>query len=275
MARRRNLHDDPKLPKPQEVLIKDQADVPRWLEGFKPNSPFPRRDFFCSRVVYHPGCGGDGHPLRIWGKSHSAHCFVFVDYGVEFETISAKLTNPDAPRRVLGYRTIHFAELRQDEITPQGWRPHIAVRPRYSFANVSPFAVWAVLERLDDFGEDHGPHRICILHICGDGFATFDALFCQGHGSGVHGVLLQDHGFGGDWGSFGQNGYLFQLAARFAKPKWLLVANNTEAWAGYRRRSSSEIGGANHHERFLDELQDEVEMMTALENIDHTRRFDI
>lgn len=266
MARRREVQNYPQLPTTLEVLAQDWTPVPNWLRDFQPNSPFPAREFFSSRVVYYPGCGDDGHPLRVWGKSHSAHCFVFADYMVERETIEEKLTSPESLRRVLGYKTIHFSALRPDEITPRGWTPHLRIRPRYSFATERPFAVWAVLERLENFGEDHGPHRICIMHVCGDGFATYDALFCQGFGSGVHGLLLQDHGFGGNWSRFGGDGYLFQLAAQFAMPKWLFCSENTEVWSGYRIESSFNIGGANHNKRYLYKCHNREEMMNSLAN---------
>lgn len=271
MPRPKNIQKYPQLPKPLVLLAQDRTPVPKWLENFHPNSQFPTEDFFRSRLIYYPGCGDDGHPLRLWGQSHSAHCFVFSDYGIERAEIEEKLTNPNAPRHVLGYRTIHFADLRECEITPRGWTPHVSARPRNSFAKYPPFSVWAVLERLENFGEDHGPHRICIVHVCGDGFATYDAMFCQGYSSGVHGLLLQDHGFGGNWSHFGGDGYLFQLAAQYAKPKWLFVAKSTIVWAGYRKSSSSDIGGGNHDKRFLYTLQDEGEMMTALANVRKNR----
>jgi hypothetical protein len=63
---------------------------------------------------------------------------------------------------------------------------------------------------------------------------------------------------------FGGDGYLFQLAAKYAKPKWLLCADNTKIWSGYRIVSSFEISGANHHKRYLYQLDYEAEMMTAL-----------
>ena len=126
MPRPKNIQKYPQLPKPLVLLAQDRTPVPKWLENFQPNSQFPTEDFFRSRLIYYPGCGDDGHPLRLWGQSHSAHCFVFSDYGIERAEIEEKLTNPNAPRHVLGYRTIHFADLRECEITPRGWTPYFS-----------------------------------------------------------------------------------------------------------------------------------------------------
>jgi hypothetical protein len=73
----------PELPDPVDLLIGDSMPVPDWLTGYTPGEPFPRVDFLTSRTVYYPGSATDGHPLILFGKSHAAHCFVFVDYGYQ------------------------------------------------------------------------------------------------------------------------------------------------------------------------------------------------
>jgi hypothetical protein len=67
-------------------------ETPRWLTshrtGVKPNLS----DFFGSRVVYYPGAGIDGQPVRLFNMTHSAHCFMYVDYLVKEATLSNVLT---------------------------------------------------------------------------------------------------------------------------------------------------------------------------------------
>ena len=98
--------------------------------------------------------------------------------------------------------------------------------------------VFAVLEREEARGDDHGPKRFAILHVGGDGYATFDALFCQKDSTPPYAVLLQNHGSGGNWNpeGFGAGSMLWRLATQEVEslPKWLLVAiANTEPWPGY------------------------------------------
>lgn len=54
-------------------------------------------------------------------------------------------------------------------------------------------------------------------------------------------MLVQDHGYGGNWTSFGSGGALHQLAVRYdALPKWILFGlryGGTIPWPGYRTRS--------------------------------------
>lgn len=40
-----------------EHLHQQHEDLPSWLDRFNPGDPFPREQFFASRVVYYPGSG--------------------------------------------------------------------------------------------------------------------------------------------------------------------------------------------------------------------------
>ena len=57
--------------------------VPRWLE----ESDFSLDRFFESRTVYYPGAGYDGSPIKLFNRSHSAHCFVWVDRCYDFDDL--------------------------------------------------------------------------------------------------------------------------------------------------------------------------------------------
>ena len=255
------------LPHPLDILADDRMPVPGWLANYTPDQKFPLEQFFDSRVVYYPGSGTDGQPLRIWGKSHSAHCFVYVDYGVHQSELHEILSNEHHHRHPRGYRPIHIADLTERDLAPNGWRPHMNAlgRRRQGFANATPFALWTVLERKEQFGDDHGPERLSLLNIGGDGFATFDAMFCQSAGREVFGLLLQDHGFGGNWSRFGGESYLYDLASRFVLPQWLLLAENTMPWHGYTCVSSSDSGGMHLHPRRLYRRNDLSEIAMASE----------
>jgi hypothetical protein len=65
-------------------------------------------------------------------------------------------------------------------------------------------------------------------------------------------MVLQDHGFGGNWMNFGdKQGPLYQLAAQSGLPDWLLVADNTKYWSGFQVASdwSLAAGSAGHKRR--------------------------
>ena len=73
-----------------------------------------------------------------------------------------------------------------------------------------------------------------MLFVGGDGFATFDALYCQGDGTPPpYLVVAKDHGFGGNWDAFGEDGLLERLATNAERqPKYLFAWGNARPWAG-------------------------------------------
>jgi hypothetical protein len=73
-----------------DYLKKDKESIPRWLLEIKEGDPFPYQDFFASRIVYYPGSYTDGHAVKVFGSTHSAHSFIYVDYWL------LKIPNPGA-----------------------------------------------------------------------------------------------------------------------------------------------------------------------------------
>ena len=244
---------------PFDVMKEEAPAVPDWLTAYHPEQPFPINQFFASRTVYYPGSGSDGHPLRIFGHTHAAHCFVFSDYGCSATYFEEQLLDEEHRGHPRGYRPIKVISLRKNQLTPNGWRPHLDLDPYQSnspFVNTrppgGPFAVGAVLERREAFGHDHGPSRLAILVVGGEGVATFDALFCQPDGNPPYALVVQDYGFGGNWARFGgAESPLWSLARNFALPQWLLVADDTESWPGYEEVSQADCGGMHATPRRL------------------------
>ena len=167
-------------------------------------TPFNRDRFFSSRNVYYPGSGNDGQPVKFCAQAHAAHTFVYADYGIDRETIGGTLLH-DPQLQFLGYTIEHEEELTKSDLVPHGWVPHVSrselPNNPYWFVDAKfvPFALYVVLERNKEYDKHHGPERIAGLFIGGDGFATFDALYCQKHEvAAPYLILIQDHGFGGN-----------------------------------------------------------------------------
>ena len=246
-----------------EYLQNQQEEIPHWLDQFEDGAPFLPQQFFGSRVVYYPGSGTDGHPVQLFGSTHSAHSFVYADYGLRQADLEAELEHPRYGFR--GYHTLARHQLRQSDLVPVGWVPHIRadeIRPDiYGFAAVinAPFGFLEVLERDSEFDDNHGARRLAILFLGADGIATYDALFCQRHSiSAPYAVVLQDHGFGGNYDRFGRDSLLERIATRCnVFPRWLLVADNTDPWLGFARVNNvdGDRGGMHNMLRYLYERQ--------------------
>ena len=234
------------------MLKKNPEQLPHWLR--QPSSGFDRKSFFDGRTVYYPGFGNDGHPVSVCARAHAAHAFVYVDYGVSKETVSERVNGVGDPG-FIGYSVEHEEEVSESDLRPVGWTPHLEqrelARVSYSFANVTPYGLFMVLKRNEDRDDSHGPERLAILFVGGDGHATYDALYCQD--DGTHPpflVVVQDHGFGGNFSAFGAGGLLERIARRCdVLPDRLLVGargkqERFQPWSGYQDAGAeSEPGG--------------------------------
>ena len=239
-----------------EYLSRNREPYPDWLRAGP--EAFHRSDFFGSRTIYYPGSGDDGQPVKLCAEAHAAHAFVYVDYGVSQQTVSERVCHPE--RGFRGYALEHAKSVPESDLRPEGWVPHVdppsKSRARNIFATANPFAWFVVLLRKsgEGYGEEHGPERLAGLFVGGDGIATYDALYCQGDGtSAPFLVVLQDHGFGGNWNRFGGGSLLERIARRCrALPEYLLAADNTEPWDGYSDAGArAEPGGQHAHPRRL------------------------
>jgi len=242
--------------------LKDYSEaMPPWLASYRSGDGFDRAKFFGSRVVYYPGHGSDGHPVKVFGSTATAHCFVLVDYSYEESVLRQDLLSKK--RGFKGYRCLDLISVTEHQLTPSGWQPSVALTPREQRAADHakkawarpPYGLLAILEREDEFTEEHGPVRLALLFLGADGISAYDALFCSPQAPAApFAVLLQDHGFGLDWDRFGEGGVLARIVTTTGiKPEWLLVAENTHLWHGYQRVEgvSSDIGGMHHSRRAL------------------------
>ena len=248
-----------KLPK----YLQQLSDLcPKWLLNFHPEDAFDRHSFFNSRVVYYPGSGTDGHAVKCFGSTHSAHCFVYADYMVEQSRIEAELlhSSPQNSRCFLGYHSLARIQLAENDLTPDGWKSQgDSMHKPLQTPRVTPYGFLEVLERDDNLNDTHGAYRLAILFLGADGIATYDALFCQQKGISPFAAFIQDHGFGGNDDKFGGGGMLEKLAAQDnVFPRFLMVAENSKPWAGYLRVADvdGELGGMHGNMRCLHEFQD-------------------
>lgn len=242
---------------PYEYLRGKRVTIPAWLDGFKEGSLFNRRQFFASRTVYYPGSRTDGHPVKLFGSTHSAHCFVYADYDLPQETLEERLAHPNT--RFRGYHTLARIRLSEAELVPEGWIPHVhpAEVDTARIVSPPPYGICEILERDEELGDDHGPLRLALLFLGADAIAAFDALYCQSADiPAPFAVVLEDHGFGGNYDRFGSGGLLERIASGCDRiPEWLLVAEGTKPWVGFEPAPdvSGDRGGMGNSLRFLHE----------------------
>lgn len=202
--------------------------------------PHPALDaFWQSRIVFYPGYGSDGHPVKFFNSLQLATCFVYADYWVEEEEVKADLDNPAKgySGHFKGYHSVARIPLTEADLGPRARRSHGDTLFRQVGARVDPYVFLEVMERDAGFDDSHGAQRLSVLFLGTDGHATYEALFCQVKGQRPpYAVALQDHGFGGNYSNFGRGGVMERMAIESGVfPEYLLVAEGTLPWNGYVR----------------------------------------
>jgi hypothetical protein len=229
------------LPDPIKLLSRNAEVTPTWLRRFKANAPFPRREFFSSRVVFYPAAGDDFHPLRLFGPSDAAHCFVMADYMLKEDTVRHFLEFPQLP----GYSCVSIQSLPLEAVwKEQKWTRHFfpndqeleTIERTQSFSQGQSFALFAVYD---------GPNRLAVLYLGHEAVEVYDRLFCQvGSAKKPFAILIQNHGMGGDYNQMATpHSYLNQLANAFGRPKWIVAEDGNCVWFGYEPVSAISHGG--------------------------------
>ena len=248
---------------PEQFLREGYSEsLPSWLATFDPKKSEDQRvlltHFFASRVVFYPGSGTDGHAVKVFGSSHSSHCFVYADYLVSEASIRAALSTGGG---FLGYRSINRTTVHPEQLSVAQWSPHITATEfneldsRYPYRRARTYGFLEMLERIEHLNDAHGPQRLAILFLGADGHATYDALFCQQGQRAPFAVLIQDHGFSGNYSDWGRNGIMSRVASETRRLPEFLLADpaGTDPWSGYTRVEglTPSIGGQWANRRSL------------------------
>lgn len=238
-----------------DYLRNDKEQIPSWLLRIKEGDSFPYQDFFASRIVYYPGSYTDGHAVKVFGSTHSAHTFVYVDYMIDQKDLESEMIR----HPFKGYVNLFKIQLSVQDLAPNGWTPSIAFRQN-RFHNMAiqisaAYSFLQILERENHLTDDHGPKRLAVLFLFADGIASYDALFCQKFAKrNPFAILIHDHGFGRNYDKFGCGGLMNKIATiNGVFPKYLLVAENSKPWSSYSQLNDLEgdLGGMHNSPRFL------------------------
>lgn len=134
--------------------------------------------------AYYPGSGDDGFPMKVCNTKWSdlgINSFVYCDFG-----FSRKEIKRGALGVIAGYNLVGERWLEPEEYIPQEWRLNLygATTEKYRdrrFANdaeVEHFAVWRIYKRTIHKDDSHGPEILSFLFVNGEGFASYQQLYC-------------------------------------------------------------------------------------------------
>ena len=182
--------------------------------------------------LYYPASRTDGRPIQlcntVWRRL-GIDSFVYCDFDLSLQEFLADT------HTMHGYHVLAHRHLAPSDYVPEGWKlemvpePADGSRPRYwdSFLGQDGpehGACWVVFERDEDMSPVHGPERLSVLYVCGEGLATFQQLYCSRGIAPKMLCFIQCWGFAGNWTDFSACGAPFHrtlLKYRECTPEWL------------------------------------------------------
>ena len=154
--------------------------------------------------LYYPACNIDGELIR-YGNMHFNHLricsYVYADYAAGKEQITANLDS------FLGYHLIATRELSPTDVgadkgfpIPEG----IDLEDYRQYQDMwQAFGQWAVYERDDNYGDNHGPIRFSLLYLGAEGVAAYSGLYLSNNITPKGMAIIQPgHAFGFNWTNF-------------------------------------------------------------------------
>ena len=197
-------------------------------------------------VLYYPGAGMDYGPLQHFALNLDLAVAVYVDYLIRPEMIRDMLRSitpivPELQRvspRDLGCRA-------WADFWPGEERSLMFARPSRAFGVQCDLQI-------------HPGRSTRLIYLATEGHQTFGRLLGTALQPDL--VVLQDHGFGGNWRDFGGTSPMYRMAcAASALPPLLFSAGeNTRVWPGYEAISEPTLlaGQMHDYRRTLYRLRD-------------------
>lgn len=157
--------------------------------------------------LYYPSCGYDGGVIRDWSKKISS--FIYVDYGNTENDFLLKV-NTFYGYSLVALRKLSLSDFKAEKfdlgLIPSSYfekKDYLSYSRALFHFSKKPYAYWAVYDRKPNFDENHGGKRFSLLYVCGEGVATYQALYWTNKLSAkVVAIVQSGTGFGGNWTDF-------------------------------------------------------------------------
>lgn len=199
-------------------------------------------------VLYYPGAGMDYGPLQYFALNHDLAVAIYVDYLATPRQIHKMLrsvcaTVPD----LQGISPRHLGQRRWADFWPEQEHSRMFAKPTRAFGLQCDLQI-------------HPGRSTRLIYLATEGHQTYRNLLGTALQPDL--VVLQDHGFGGNWRDFGGESPMYRMAqAAGALPPLLFSAGeNTRVWPGYRAIDEPILlaGQMHHYRRTLYQLCPDV-----------------
>jgi hypothetical protein len=184
--------------------------------------------------------------VRAFGNSVQSFVHVDLFYPDSLsELLKIAHERPFTGYRLLGHREVPVADLKAGRSAPRlrvDWvndkYPEMADETLKKHSTNGLFACWLVWERLDDFGDDHGPDRFSLLHIRDESVDSYEYLFnLNGHSPSIACSINPGIGYGLNYKDF-LDLYIHAITSnKSGIPEYMAVCDrgiDARAWSKFR-----------------------------------------
>ena len=197
-------------------------------------------------LLYYPGAGTDYGPLCLFATNTRLSGVVYTDYGIGSE---------EAERFLAGipeWNLDHMDKLEPSYIGKETWDefwPELT-RSRLYRNSMSAYCRRSHLSNVSG-------RSLQLIYLATEAVKTYSIMIESGIVPTA--MVLQDHGFDGNWTHFRPGGALHEAAIQLdAFPHLLFVGDNSTPWPGYEQVSDWVVyeGQMHRHARALYKLTD-------------------
>lgn len=230
-------HTDRRLLSPSGYLQRTPGLFPSVPVAFGKGagaSVFDMRQLCKGPAVYYPGAGYDVGPFTLFVENSAIRRFVYVDYMLECDKLCDQL------ERIGRFTVIDRGHLSPAALGVTSW--NACWHPDAPSQSPRVQSEWLLVIRAD---APQDPSLV--LYLGTEAIQTYGILKKLGAQLSV--VVLQDHGLGCLWASFGATGPLVGIAEGCgAMPEMLYAAADIDVWPGYVRSTTFKLRPGGMHE---------------------------
>jgi len=187
-------------------------------------------------------------PFHLFTDAMPTKRVIYADYGM------GELSTHNMVQGIENWEVVEVEPVEPDDFRAQYWEDFWPEDPGgLEFGD--PATAFGIRARL----LQGAAREIEFIYLGAEGIQTLGVLIKAGTPPSA--IVLQDHGVGGNWSRFGGSSPLYDRAVELdALPRFLLVAENTKSWPGYRQVSDLvPMAGQQHdHSRALFERESNI-----------------
>lgn len=232
-------------------LKQDIEEMPNWLRDYKLGDKINLREVLSNRVLFYPGAGTDGQPIKAFNTTHTLHTYLYSDYWMSLDGARRIYEND----KVKGYVPYDIIMFPIEELMPATISADLCVDHKWNKEYPDKFCTMCIYERISEYDDNHGAERFALIYTNEDAYRVFNITFHpRNRIPAPYAIVLQEHGFGGNYDKWGRDGLLEKIAIKYSiYPKYYIIGmNNTTPWSySYPCHDGRMIGGCARWPREL------------------------